>query len=126
MNGELRHIRLDEIETYLDRETARVLYPYAQLSHPLLVGMYGETFLCMLGFIPKTVLADEAFLWMNDGPALPQHKLTVARWARLLIPEALKRYPRITGYCGKHSERWLLSLGATIDFPKFVIEAKHV
>jgi hypothetical protein len=126
MNGELRPIRLSEIRRYLEPDKVELIRPYAQLSDPLFACMYGDQYLCMIGFIPKTVLADEAFLWMQDGPAVQEHKLIVARWAKRLIPAALARYPRITGYCGKHSERWLLSLGATINFPRFVIEAKHV
>jgi hypothetical protein len=126
MNGELRPISYRHIGQYLSPSVAETIYPYAQLSDPLLACFLGETFLCMIGFIPKSILADEAYLWMNDAPAVSEHKLIVGRWARRLIPEALKRYPRIYGYCGKHSERWLKSLGAEITGNKFVIEAKHV
>ena len=126
MNGELRPIHYRHISQYLPPDKVEFIYPYAQLSDPLLACMYGDTFLCMIGFIPKSILADEAYLWMNDAPAVREHKVTVGRWARRLIPEALKRYPRIYGFCGDHSERWLKSLGAEISGNRFVIEAKHV
>jgi hypothetical protein len=123
--NELRPIRAKDIYTYLEPDVADLIWPYAQLSDPIFVGLYRGEYVCMVGFIPKTLLADEAFVWLQDGPAVQKHKLLVGLYAKRLIKIALQRYPKLFGFCGTHSTKWLLSLGADITFPRWVIEAKH-
>ena len=125
MSAELRPIRARDIYTYLHPAIADILWPYAQLSDPIFVGLHNGAYVCMVGFIPRTLLADEAFLWLNDGPLVREHPLLVGLYARRLIRVALLRYPRLVGFCAAHSERWLRSLGATITGTRFVIEASH-
>lgn len=130
MNGELKPIDIVKLVEHLDsfgldHEYHRVLLNAAKLSDPLLEGTIGGELLCLVGFVPATVFSDTAYLWMYSTNAVNDHKVCVGRFGKRLIPEALKRYAEIFGYCRPGAIHWLKSLGAEFDGNKFTIRASH-
>ena len=78
--------------------------------------------LCIIGFIPRSFLSDEAYIWMQTMPAAKNHKLMVGRHAKAVVAKALAIYPKIIGHCfHPDSARWLRSLGATVSGDTFEI-----
>jgi hypothetical protein len=126
MNAEFRAIAFEDLATYALPQDLEDLKPYARFSDPLFAIMYKDRCACLIGFIPEYLLGDRAYVWMNDLPWLQENKLVAGLAAQRLFKLARLRYPTLFGHCGRHSERWLRSLGAEIDFPKWVIEGKHV
>lgn len=114
----------------LDPDDLETMASSCRRSDPLLAGFDSDTLLCILGFIPATILSDEAYLWMCSTPAVAGRKIMFGRWAKRMIVGALERYPRIIGHCQKDSVGWLRHLGAkfgTTDFlVEFVIEKQNV
>lgn len=85
----------------------------AKLSRHILVGRIGTEILCVVGFIPRSFISDEAYIWMHTTSAASSHKLIVGRHARAVVTRALEIYTKLIGHCltGK-SRRWLETLGA--------------
>ena len=119
MNGEVYQISLDQLEGL----TLQPEVVYAgRISSHILAGFYQSELLCIIGFIPRTFLSDEAYIWMQTMPAAKNHKLMVARHAKRVVARALEFYPRIIGHCfNRHSARWLETLGAVVDGNVFEI-----
>jgi hypothetical protein len=116
MNGDLRSVTLSEALRlwHFEGDELQATIDFGSRSDPLLAGTYNGEVLCFVGFIPASKLSDVAYIWMYSTPAVENHRLIVGRWAKLLIAEARKRYPVICGHCFD-SQRWLRSLGATIE-----------
>lgn len=104
--------RLMELCRGMSPDEEEALLPAAHRSDPLIAGMCDGGLLCILGFVPATVLSDEAYLWMCSTPLVGSHKVVFARWARRMIEVAWVRYPRLHGHCAKDSVGWLVHLGA--------------
>ena len=119
MNGEVYQISLDQLKGL----TLQPEVVYAgRISSHILAGFYQSELLCIIGFIPRTFLSDEAYIWMQTMPAAKNHKLMVARHAKRVVARALEFYPKIIGHCfHEDSARWLKSLGATISGDTFEI-----
>lgn len=126
MNVEFIAVRADEALTLADPNQVDRLVPFARLSDPLFAGMYNGECGCLIGFVPDTVLSDRAYVWLNDMPLMRKHPVITGLCAQRLIRLALLRYPTLVGHCNERSARWLHSLGAQINFPVWIIEAKHV
>ena len=119
MNGEVYQISLDQLEGLTLQP--EVVYAGTISSH-ILAGFYQSELLCIIGFIPRSFLSDEAYIWMQTMPAAKNHKLMVARHAKRVVARALELYPKIIGHCfAEDSARWLRSLGATISGDTFEI-----
>ena len=120
MNGEVYQISLDQLKGLTLQP--EVVYAGTISSH-ILAGFYRSELLCIIGFIPRTFLSDEAYIWMQTMPAAKNHKLMVARHAKRVVARALEFYPKIIGHCfHEDSARWLKSLGATINGDTFEIQ----
>lgn len=117
MNGRLVLITAWEVAELvwgLSLTEQEALIASAKSSDPLFAGFIDDRLLCLVGFVPPTVLSDVAYLWLYATPAVGQHKVMFGRWAKRLIKAALVRYPRIVGHCTKDSANWLRTLGAII------------
>lgn len=115
MPGRLENIsvpRMLELCHEAEPEELAILVDVAKRSDPLLAGFSGGTLLCVLGFVPKTIISDEAYIWMCTTPEVREHKVLFGRWAKRLITSAHERYPRLVGHCSKDSVGWLRHLGA--------------
>lgn len=123
MNAEFHHISPERALEFFEPEDREAILNHLRLSDPLLECKFDGKTGCLLGFIPPTILADKAFVWIQDFPYMAEHPLVVGLAARRLLKEALKRYPMLYGRCTKYSVPWLRSLGAKINFPDWVIEA---
>jgi hypothetical protein len=93
-----------------DEEAAMV--PAARRADPLIAGLCDHGLLCILGFVPESILSDAAYLWMCSTPLVNEHKMIFGRWAKRMIAAAHDRYPRLYGHCQKDSVGWLIRLGA--------------
>lgn len=129
MTGRIENIsvaRALELCDGLDQEDMATMEASCRRSDPLLAGFDNSTLLCILGFIPATILADEAYLWMCSTPAVAERRIMFGRWAKRMIAVAHERYPRIVGHCHKDSVGWLRHLGARFGqvdaLVEFVIE----
>ena len=126
MNGELKPISVQDMVNLLTlpKEHLNVMVEWAKKSDPLLAGMWGEDLVCLVGFIPPTMLSDTAYVWMHSTDLALEHPIALGRFARRFIKAALERYPRLVGDClNETSKRWLESLGAKFTGTWFVIEA---
>jgi hypothetical protein len=94
----------------------------ARLSRPLLAGFYGLELICVMGLIPQTLLADSAYLWMIDTPAMACHRVAFVFESKEFIANMLRIYPKIFGHCCQpDTRRWLRWLGAEVDGDRFEI-----
>lgn len=137
MNGELKRVDITgmawlmERHLRLNRQDTETMLNTGRVSDPLLAGMFEDELICFVGFVPVTLLSEQAYLWMYSAPGVERHKIMVGRFGRRLVVEALKRYPTITGHCSRATWRWLYSLGAEIaeahgDYFSYVIKAPNV
>lgn len=118
-------VQAEDAMLLLARDNREVTWPFARMSDPLFAAFYRDEFVCLLGFIPETLLGNRAYLWLNDTEAMKRHAVLAGLYARRLIKVALLRYPTLVGHCAQYSERWLKSLGARIEGNMFIIEANH-
>jgi hypothetical protein len=75
-----------------------------------------------MGLIPQTLLADSAYLWMIDTPAMAHHRVAFVFESKEFIANMLRIYPKIFGHCLQPGvRRWLRWLGAEVDGDRFEI-----
>lgn len=119
MNGQVYQITLNQLEGLTF--ASEVVYA-GRISSHILAGFYGDELLCIIGFIPRHFLSDEAYIWMQTMPAANNHKLMVGRHAKAVVRRALEYYPKIIGHCfNAASARWLQTLGAELKGDIFEI-----
>ena len=119
MNGEVYQISLDQLKGLTLQP--EVVYAGTISSH-ILAGFYNQELLCIVGFIPRSFISDEAYIWMQTMPAAMDHKVMVGRHAKSVVAKALSIYPKIIGHCfSESSAKWLRSLGATLNDDIFEI-----
>jgi hypothetical protein len=120
MSGRIEHLtipRLLEVCHGMDIEEEAELLPAAQRSDPLLGGFWDDQLLCVVGFVPATILSDSAYLWMCSTPLVNEHKLIFGRWCKWMAGNALTRFQVVRGHCDRHSVGWLRHLGARLEPP---------
>lgn len=70
---------------------------------------------CVWGLIPRTLLSQQAYLWLLTTDVCAEHKFLLVRYSQLFVEQALKTYTTLTGHvdAGNFSaKRWLKWLGA--------------
>ena len=116
MNATVRRVEMYEVDGLpIPSADLADIQRAAGLSDPILRGDYRGHLLAVLGFIPPTLLADDAYLWMWSGPDVAQFPYVVGRWGYRVISAALVRYPRLVGHCNRNSAHWLRRLGAEVS-----------
>jgi hypothetical protein len=131
MNATIQRVEAYELETLPIEPTELAdITRAAGVSDPILRGDYNGNLLVVLGFIPPTILSDDAYLWMYSSPVVRQYPMVVGRWGYRVIEAAFHRYPRIVGHCNRNSAHWLRRLGAEVTTGPgglvFKLEAQHV
>lgn len=113
MNGEIFQVTAQQMEK-LAAVPNEVGYA-AGLSSHILMGRFNGEILCFIGFIPKAMTSDTAYLWMHCLPAAERHPLLLGRYAKRVLQRGLEVYPILIGHCfSSVSWRWLKSLGAVV------------
>jgi len=118
MNGKVYQLSLDQaLEVISDLDFGELerhrLWLAARVSEPILVGVYDSKILCLVGFIPMSMLSESAYIWVHVTEAGADHKLVFARHALKVVRRALEVYPRLFGICfSEASKVWLRTLGA--------------
>ena len=86
MNATIRRVEAHELEALpIDPESLADILRAAGLSDPIFRGDYRGHLLVVLGFIPPTILADEAYLWMYTDRAAYRFPYVVGRWGWRVI-----------------------------------------
>lgn len=70
---------------------------------------------CVWGLIPRTLLSNQAYLWLLTTEVAAEHKFLLVRYSQLFVEQALQSYERLYGNVatGNNSaKRWLRWLGA--------------
>ena len=117
MNAAITRVEPDDLEALPIPEPAELadIVRAGGLSDPILRGDYRGHFLVVLGFIPPTLLADDAYLWMYTSQQAVQFPYILGRWGYRVVEAAWYRYPRIVGHCNRDSAHWLRRLGAKVE-----------
>ena len=123
MNMDVQRIRGDEAVGLADQwlelsaDDTLALRIAADESDPALSFFMRDTLIGMLGFIPTGIITGTVYVWMQWAPAQAKYKTSMVRISHYIIPEVLKKYPRIIGHCsfGTSSENWLKSIGAKFE-----------
>ncbi len=112
MIGEIHQATIAQLQFMIPNMDENMLEA-AKLSRHILVGRLGDELLCVVGFIPRSMISGEAYIWLHTTPAAEQHKLIFARHAKEVVTRSLSVYEKLIGHClsGK-SRRWLETLGA--------------
>jgi len=127
MNVEVYNITIPQMKQLISSangvtvsdDEMRSMESAAQFSIPLLAGMYGDELLSVFGFIPQTLLTDNAHLWVYSTPAVENHKTVFARTSKSVINNMLEQYSEIVGYCfTAKAQIWLRWLGAEFEQPR--------
>jgi hypothetical protein len=112
MIGEIHQVTPAQLQFLLPGMDSAML-DAVKLSRQLLVGRIGDEVLCVVGFIPRSFISEEAYIWLHATPAASAHKLIFGRHARVVIRRALEVYEKLIGHCfSGNSRRWLETLGA--------------
>ena len=115
MNATVRRVEVHELESLpIDPDSLTDICRAAGLSDPIFRGDYRGHLLVVLGFIPPTILADDAYLWMYTGELAREFPYIIGRWGWRVTRAAFHRYPRLVGHCNRDSAHWLRRLGAQV------------
>lgn len=93
-----------------------IMHRWMLTSSQIWVAMIHDEIACCWGFVPPTLLSEEAYLWMYHTPIVEQHKFLFVRNSQLIRDKVLLEYPLIYGHVkasAVSSRRWLKWLGAT-------------
>lgn len=112
MIGEIHQVTIAQLQFMIPNMDENMLEA-VKLSRHILVGRLGDELLCVVGFIPRSMISGEAYIWLHTTPAAERHKLIFGRHAKEVVARALDVYEKLIGHClsGK-SRRWLETLGA--------------
>lgn len=110
--GEIHQVTIAQLQ-FLIPDMDQNMLEAVKLSRHLLVGRIEDEILCVVGFIPRSLVSGEAYIWLHTTPAADQHKLIFARHAKAVVARSMEIYEKLIGHClsGK-SRRWLETLGA--------------
>jgi len=116
MNAIVRRVEVFELESLPipEQDELADIVRAGGLSDPILRGDYDGRLLVVLGFIPPTILAEDAYLWMYTSEHARQFPYVVGRWGFRVVEAAFHRYTRIVGHCNRDSAHWLRRLGAEV------------
>jgi hypothetical protein len=95
------------------RKDAEVVMAAAELSMEIIVGMYVDRPAVYVGLAPKTILSDDAYIWLLVTEVGEAHSRLIARYSKKFIETVLLKYPMLHGHCfTPEAARWLTWLGA--------------
>lgn len=110
MTGTVYHIRPEQVPSLVPSYDPPLI-EYANASAELYAGFWDGQCICLLGLIPRSFLADAAYLWFHAVDR--SHPLAFIRHAKVFVTDALRRYASLTGHCNTTpAKRWLAFLGA--------------
>lgn len=110
--GEIHQVTAAQLQ-FLIPDIGENMIEAVRLSRQILVGRIGDEVLCVIGFIPRSFISDEAYIWLHTTPAAANHKLIFGRHAKAVVRRALGVYEKLIGHCfSGNSRRWLETLGA--------------
>lgn len=70
---------------------------------------------CVWGLIPRSLLSNQAYIWLLTTEIAAEHKFLLVRYSQLFVAEALKTYSTLYGHVDAGNfpaKRWLKWLGA--------------
>lgn len=79
------------------------------------VGYVDDKPACVWGLIPRTILSNQAYLWLLTTEIAAEHKFLLVRYSQLFVEQALESYPTLYGHVeagNAPAKRWLRWLGA--------------
>jgi len=95
------------------RSDAKIAMAAANMTSEIIVGLYNEQPACYIGLAPRTLLSDDAYIWLIVTEIGEAHSRLLARYSKGFIATALLKYPRLHGHCfTPAAARWLNWLGA--------------
>jgi hypothetical protein len=111
---EIFQISAEQFETMIaDDPDAKTAMTAAKFSAELIVGMYNEVPAIYVGLAPRTLLSDDAYIWLIVTEVGAAHGRLLARYSREFIATALLKYSVLRGHCFSPSAaKWLRWLGA--------------
>lgn len=89
----------------------------AERSKTLIAGMYEGKLMCILGFVPGSLVSDTAYAWLLTTDAALDHPVVYGRYTKRVLAKVKETYPRLVGIClkdNKLSKAWLERLGAKV------------
>lgn len=102
-------------------------------SSDMWTGWIDQSFACVWGLCPPTILSDRAYLWLYTTDKVKGNEFVFVRQSQIAMREMLSHFPIIYGHCAPEataSHRWLKLLGARFGEPEekripFQIKAWH-
>lgn len=79
------------------------------------VGYVDDKPACVWGLIPRTILSNQAYLWLLTTEIAAEHKFLLVRYSQLFVEQALQSYATLYGHVEAgnfRAKRWLRWLGA--------------
>ena len=116
--NEILHVVRDK-RALTEVETTK-LAGMMQISSSVYSGMIDGELVCIWGFVPPSLLSDEAYLWLCATPRLEDHKFLFIRHSQRVVEKMLETYPRIVGFCDEGNRlaiQWITWLGGRFDRP---------
>ena len=116
---EIFQISVEQFASMIANEdNANIAIAAAKLSTELIVGMYDEAPAVYVGLAPRTLLSDDAYIWLIVTEVGAAHSRLMARYSREFISTTLFKYSTLRGHCfTPTAARWLVWLGAKFIGP---------
>lgn len=79
------------------------------------VGYVDDKPACVWGLIPRSLLSNQAYLWLLTTDIAVEHKFLLVRYSQRFVEDALKTYECLYGHVEAgnfRAKRWLKWLGA--------------
>ena len=114
MNAEIYQVSKAQFEQSIgNMENRQVILSAANLASEIIVGIYAGEALCYIGLCPRTLLSDDAYIWMLTTKFGLEHPKILVRYSKGTIETILCKYSKIFGHCFESaSASWLKWLGA--------------
>lgn len=87
-----------------------------KISSMVWVGQIEGEIACVWGIVPKSLLSDQAYLWMHHTDVVHDHQFLFVRHSQMALAEVLKEVNEVVGHVNEkawRSIRWLKWLGAS-------------
>lgn len=125
--------QLVEQSGYLDEMEQSKLNACLTISHQVFIGLVDGKYACCWGLIPKSLMSDRAYLWLQTTPLVEERKFLFVRHSQRWVEQSLKDYGEIVGFCRPENAlaiRWIEWLGGEFQRPfgiraDFVIRRRH-
>lgn len=91
-----------------------------QISFNIHIGFYKGDVACVWGLMTKSLLSDQAYMWLFTTDVVQKHKIAFIRGSRTIVKIALEDFSYIIGECAIENDRaipWLRWLGAEFGAP---------